>query len=475
MRILRSMASIVNRQQIDIAWHKNDKADQLLQYLMGKTAYEEEDLIEKLYDNNKHGRKYYHQLKRNLRDRVINTFFSMNPDKKGYWDTYFDVGKKNLACILLWNKGKPQAASTIAKDALRVALKYQCTPYSYSLSRLLADHFAAIDPNPVKYRDHKAISEECKEHLHWEQKAKGYYHDLALQLRISKSIGEDLIQQARSYVKELQQAPAEMSWEFEFTKLNVDLFLRKMTNDIPGIIEACQGTKIYFDSLPFNLPNRPNRSIGFNLIPAYIHAGDYEAAQDTINQTKTLLSRSGRNFISVLQYEVILGFHLHDLQLVAQAIQELKKSKLSSRIREELRIYETYLAFLSDQAVRMSTFLNDTPKFSMDKKGMNINRVALQILILLQKNDRAGIIDRVEALEMYAYRHLKKDPTTRRSQIFMRLLFLSVRHSFDWGVIEKQTAKTFAELKQTPRHLSTIDIEVVPYEVLWGKVRELLM
>lgn len=98
---------------------------------------------------------------------------------------------------------------------------------------------------------------------------------------------------------------------------------------------------------------------------------------------------------------------------------------------------------------------------------MNINILILQVL-LLKRGDRAGIIERAESLRMYAYRHLSKDSTTRCSQLFLRLLFLTVRHSFDWVVIKRQTAKTYQELLDTPRHLSTIDIEVVPYEVLWG-------
>lgn len=165
---------------------------------------------------------------------------------------------------------------------------------------------------------------------------------------------------------------------------------------------------------------------------------------------------------------------MNDLPRVGKAIKELKKSRLSSRIKEELRVYETYYTFLSGGQARMGTFLNDTPKFSLDKKGMNINRVILRILILLARNDRPGIIDHAESLELYAYRYLTKDPTTRRSQLFLRLLFLTVRHSFDWPIIAKQTAKTFTELQQTPRHLSTIDIEVVPYEVLWGRVQRIL-
>ncbi len=77
------------------------------------------------------------------------------------------------------------------------------------------------------------------------------------------------------------------------------------------------------------------------------------------------------------QYEAITAFHLHDLTLTESAIQEIECSKFVKSIQEEIRVYETY-------------------------------------------------------------RYLKKDETTRRSQVFMRLLFLIVRHSFDWPNIQNK-------------------------------------
>ena len=229
------------------------------------------------------------------------------------------------------------------------------------------------------------------------------------------------------------------------------------------------------NTLSFPVPPRSRRSFHFNRVPANILVGNYPAAQKAIDEVKELTHRHSANWVGVHQFEVILGFYTNDLPKVEAAIQSIKGSKAHKIITEETLIYETYLFFLAGSGhINLGTFLNETIHYAQDKKGMNINILILQVLLLLKRGDRAGIIERAEALRMYAYRYLSKDPTTRRSQIFLRLLFLTVRHSFDWGVIEKQTAKTYAELLATPRHLSTIDIEVVPYEVLWGRVRETL-
>ncbi len=475
MQHIKSILEIVHRLQINVIGVKQDKAEELLDYLTNNNSLTEQEVAKRMFPESTQAAYNLNRIKKGLLQRVINTIIARDPGKKQYWDLYFEVGKKDLASNFLWNKERGHAAAKVAQDALKVALKYHFTDHICSLSRRLANHYSVIVSNPGMYRKHKSYYDKHSEILGWEKKAESYYNDLAFHLRQAKTVKAKVVELAKKYAEDLHSQENHLSWTFTFFRLNIDIIIAKFNNDTATIIAICQEALQYLETLPFDLPNRPLRSINFNLVPAYIQSHQLDDASTAINRVKLLIPKTGYNWIAIHQYEAIVNFYLNDLVACTNSITTIKKSKLSARIREEIRIYETYLSFLSGQETRLSTFLNDTPKFSLDKKGMNINRIILQILIPLQKNDRSKIIDRAEALELYAYRHLTKDPTTRRSQLFLRLLFLTVRHSFDWEVIERQTAKTLAELKQTPRHLSTIDIEVVPYEVLWGKVQELLV
>ncbi|MEZ5045284.1 MAG: hypothetical protein R2828_35645 [Saprospiraceae bacterium] len=468
------MAALIQKQQINVVGVKSDKADQLLGYIVENPLLEEALLVKKIFPNNANEQHNYNRLKRSLRQRLVNTLFASDPRQKNYWELYFDVGKKDLVCNFLWNKEKGRAAAEMANEALKVAMKYHFTDFSCSLSRRLSNHYAVIVSDPIKFREYQTINQLYGDKLKWEQKAENCYYDLAFHLRTTKAIDTALIEKTEIYIKDLGAASDNISWTFEFIRVLIVVILSKMKNDGQGVIEICEKALKYFESLPFQLPNRPIRSINFHLIPAFVQSKQYTLAQATIQKVKSLIPKTGYNWIAIHQYEAIVGFHTNDFNQSASAIKEIKKSKLASRIREEVRIYETYHSFFSGEPIRMTTFLNDTPKFSLDKKGMNINRVVLQVLVLLSKNDRAGIIDRAESLEKYAYRYLTKDETVKRSQIFFRLLFLMVKSAFDPKEIEKRTAKTFLELQQTPRHLSTIDIEVLPYELLWERVKQIL-
>lgn len=468
MDLLKSLARAIHQQQIDVVGKKKDKADELLKHVLKNT--QEDALSEILYPGKKHSRIYFNQLKRGLKDRLINSLFATSPKKKNYWDIYFDIEKRGLTADYLWNKEQSQAAAQLAKETLKLAIKYECTKVCHSLSSKLAGHYAFVVSEPAKYRKYKELSEEFQKRMIWESKAEAYYFELSHYLRKAKTISNELFKKAQEYRDELTQAPLGISWNYQFISALISILLEKIRNNGEAVIATCEKSLSYFESLPFDVPNRPIRSITFNVIPAYLQTGNITKAENAINVVKGMVKRSGYNWIAIHQYEAILGFHKMELRQAEEAIAEIKKSRLSSRIREEIRIYETYVKFLQGEKLRLGTFLNSTPKYSLDKKGMNINRVILRNLILISRNDRAAIIDQSEALEQYAYRYLKNDKTLRRPELFIRLLFLIVRHSFDKKEVEKHAIKTLKTLSETPMHISTIDIEIVPYQVLWQKI-----
>lgn len=460
--------------QLDVVGVKKGKVDDLYELVRAGTITTTEEGRASFYAGNPIAGDNFNRLKKGLQKTMINSLFCTAIRPAGYLEKYFEVAKADLACDILWKKGKVLGAAKLAQDTLKDAKRYHLSKFALNLSQRLCYHYAAFQPDKKKYRQYKALAQEYREIVQWEDKAEDYYHDLFLELRFYKTIPEAFLQQIREVQQELhaQDIP---SMHFQFVRFQFDLLLFKLTNNPQAIADICENAINFMNTLSFPVPPRSRRSFHFNRVPANILVGNYPAAQKAIDEVKELTHRHSANWVGVHQFEVILGFYTNDLPKVEAAIQSIKGSKAHKIITEETLIYETYLFFLAGSGhINLGTFLNETIHYAQDKKGMNINILILQVLLLLKRGDRAGIIERAEALRMYAYRYLSKDPTTRRSQIFLRLLFLTVRHSFDWGVIEKQTAKTYAELLATPRHLSTIDIEVVPYEVLWGRVRETL-
>ena len=103
---------------------------------------------------------------------------------------------------------------------------------------------------------------------------------------------------------------------------------------------------------------------------------------------------------------------------------------------------------------------------------MNINILVIQIMVLLKDRRWPQIVDRIDALKAYTYRHLKTE-STQRSDIFLSMLAVLPKVAFQRKEAVERTQTSLLELKASP--ILSVDFEVVPYEDLWDIVLELLI
>ncbi|NRB54285.1 MAG: hypothetical protein HRU41_41945, partial [Saprospiraceae bacterium] len=193
-------------------------------------------------------------------------------------------------------------------------------------------------------------------------------------------------------------------------------------------------------------------------------------------RTRSITKEGSLNWVVTQQYDCILGFYSRNYDLCAQAIEILKKH---SRQNSEIwLIYEAYLYLFQNlgkyegKRFKLGKFLTAVPRFSKDKKGMNINILIIQILVLLKDRRWPSIVDRIDALKAYIYRHLKSE-STLRSDTFLSMLAVLPKSAFQRDQVEARTAQLRNQLQQGP--ILSVDFEIVPYEDLWEFVLELLI
>jgi len=117
---------------------------------------------------------------------------------------------------------------------------------------------------------------------------------------------------------------------------------------------------------------------------------------------------------------------------------------------------------------KLGKFLNTTPVFSKDKRGINISIILLHIAWLLKRKDYSAIIDRTDSLNQYAYRYLRRDDTFR-SNCMIKMVIQMTKADFNPIRTERYTADLRKQLASVPLMGSgeNIEIEMIPFEVLW--------
>lgn len=468
MKVLRELHSVIDFRKINVLGEKADDADRLFELIRTGEIETAEEVRSYFYTGSPHAARYGNRLQQQLRRRLINAVFSTDVHQKDYWEQYFETAKKALVCNFLWNKGKAAAAAEIGAEVAREAEHFHFSRLGVDICLQLIGHYAVVQRDTRKHKRYEALYERFCAMDEWVRKAERYYFELSMKLQQLKAVRKADIRRAEAYRQELAAAPPSAEClQFVLVRNNINVYLLQMQNDLAGILATCEATLQYFDNLPFDPPDRARRSIYFNLVPAALQNEAYDKAAHYIDQLKGIVKPGGHNWIGIHQYQTFLAFRLQDLPLARRSIQAIRASKHHHLIREEVTIYDTYLALLEGELPKLGKFLNETIHFSTDKKGMNINILILQVLIFLRRGDRPAIIEKLEALQAYAYRHLARDPATRRSELFFRLLFQLVRSGFDPEAVEQRVPGLLQELKGTPRHISGIDVEVVDYGWLW--------
>ena len=118
---------------------------------------------------------------------------------------------------------------------------------------------------------------------------------------------------------------------------------------------------------------------------------------------------------------------------------------------------------------KIGKFLNTTPVFSKDKRGINVSILLMHISYLLQRRDYSSIIDRIDSLNQYAYRYLRKDDSFR-SNCMIKMVIQMAKADFNPIRTERYTADMRTELGRVKLAGSgeNIEIEIIPFEVLWS-------
>ena len=216
-----------------------------------------------------------------------------------------------------------------------------------------------------------------------------------------------------------------------------------------------------------------------------IQLKQYGAGKAAAQKGVSFFAEGSFNWFKFQEYYFLLSMHSREYQqayAVFTAIVEHRKFKaLPENIREIWRIYEAYLHYLINTShinsaaddkrfnrFRLGKFLNDTPIFSKDKRGMNIPILVIQILFMILQKKYDQAINRIDSIEKYCSRYLKKDDTYR-SNNFIKLLLQIPASGFHRAAVERNAKRYLDNLQAVPaaKVNQTYEIEIVPYEDLW--------
>lgn len=494
LKVLVDLISKNKVKSIELVGAGNANYNLLYDELSKGNFNNEAEAEEFFFPNNKNKVYYFQRLKKQLNDRLINTLFFIDTNQPSFTDyqkAYYTCYKATTATKILLTKHARLPAIRLAEKTIKHAMRYELTDIILQLSRDLRFHYGGIAGNKKKYKYYNDIVQLYSKLLNAELLVEEFYTEIVINFVSSAATKPEVIQLAEKYTLELTELSQEVNtYWFKLLYYNIKALSFELANNYAKTIEACEEALNFFDQKQHIATKNAKFLFLLKTISAQIYLKQFQKIESNIDKCKSLVPIGSTNWLLTYHYFMIYLFHSRQFNRALQVyheVREMASKRISSykQISENWLIHEAFLHYFqlinkvqypethSIKNFRISKFLNEVPAYSKDKRGNNITIIILQILFLLQNKKYGPIVDKMESLQTYTHRYLRKDDTFRSNCFIKMLLCLPAASFHKIGVLRKAD-KYWKKLQSVPLEKAnqSAELEIVPYEMLWEFVLE---
>ena len=434
----------------------------------------------------------YKNLKRYLRQKMLNTVFFVEP-KKSYGEfnaVYIFCCKNFFIAKILLNLGARVSGIDLCQKVFRRAQEVELTEFLVESSRYLRLHHGSRNGDLKMFEFYHEVFVTQSKILEAERLAEEYYIRITLPLVRTVNVSQENIDNAEKFIQELEPLMEQyQSPVLYFYGYYLKILFAQFINDYQMLIEECQKAISFFELKDYTYAN-PLRVFYHNLLVGYTQLKEYQAGKLAAEKSAQLVLSGTHSWYVHKELHLILAFHSKELEEAYKIIEEAlnhKKFKLLDAVtKEKWSLYKAYIHFFAllgevdvpNKGVltfRMGRFLNNIPIFSKDKRGLNIPILIIQIVFMIIQKDYNRSIDRFEAIKKYVSRHVNKGDNYR-SHYFINMLLALPENSFHKVAVLRRTEDWYKKLLSRPLKVANQghEIEIIPYEDLWAYILDSL-
>lgn len=500
MDILKELTGLVTKNKLksiellDTTKQPKSKLTQLYEAISDDQVMDDEQATALFYPG-KENTALYRKLKAKLRRRLINALLLIDVKKASYSDrksAYYECYKKWAVVRILMAKNAWNACVEIAERILRYAIKFEFTELTLDLLGVLRLHYGTRVGNLKKFEEYKKLYFQYEAIFLAENRAEILYTELVVHYVNQKATQIELREQAEQALQDISHSLKEYdSYRLHLYGSIIRLMVTSIINDHAATINTCDEIIAFFEKKPYRAET-PLQAAYYQKLISHCQLKDFKAGGEAAKSCISLIEEGTVNWFKYYEIYFILAMHTRDYTEAAEVFTRATSHKrfvsLPENVQEVWLIYEAYLHFLylhgllesnqesdaafSDDSFRLGRFLNQVVIYAKDKAGMNIAILVFQLIYYISQKKTDQLVDRMEAMEKYAYRYLKQE-NTLRSYYFIKMLLLLAKASLErksdhWDKIDAYLEKLSAIKPED--NLQMYQIEIMPYEHIWSIV-----
>jgi hypothetical protein len=427
-----------------------------------------------------------------LRDRLLDGLLRLphkgaSPVRK----QLLKVQKLFVQGIILQQAGQAGQGVEVLKRVVKLATKYEQYDVAYLALPYITKYYSFQELDEKLWKRYQKQYHFIKQQVAGLQLSQERYNLVSYYgLYKSKSHAAQLDQHLEQIVGDFEaDGDKYTAYRYINRRAEIEQFYLLRKGNYDACIDKTDAALEILSARPFfNRTTRYNLSCG--KVDALLNLNRKQDALEVLLQLEGEVDEGRHNWYKLqrqlaLTYALLQDYgQLHDLSIEINLRSDLNKTKANY---EMWKIIEAYVVFLVKadkidrpdspyhKSYRLGRFLNEVPSFSKDKQGLNTAVLIAQVLYYLV-NKRIDMIEsRIEALSKYCYRYLRRDETFR-ANCFIKMLARLPEAEYQPIRTARYVGKYLDHLNSAHRIINTdvFDSEIIPYEVLWQVVTEIL-
>lgn len=473
---------------LDFSDRKSMNKDlQLVRMLEKEPSITQNKAIKGLYGNTEpKSQTAFRQLKSRVQQKLLNHLYFLD-----HTDVRHMVARRHEQhCLgllhqarILTGEGEYKLAEKLYRKAATVAKEAELTQYAVMCTRILRNLYAEMR-NPTRF---KAMNQELtrlQEKLTLEDEAEQAFFEVKMLSIYRVRWRQFLIKQLPDYLEKLEKLHKKVNSYNTFYYLYVTKLSREeLVGNYQEIIKITADTEKARKQGKINEKRFDKRFNNYMSVYAHLRCRQPQQGLVLAEEYFKDFHYSSGNWFYYLETYLLLAAHAKEYEQAYELLQLARKNPYYRKQRvaaqQRWELYEAYIQFVRPEQSPLKTrhftqFVQKVPDYSRDKQGYNVAILILQFLYFLRRRDVEGLLARLEGLRKYEQRHLR-DPATLRSQLFFRMLVMTVKEHFVPEACEKKAAPLLERLRAAPQPGEAYgEIEIIPYEDLWALALDIL-
>jgi hypothetical protein len=435
---------------------------------------------------------YYRTFKSRLKAKLLNNLlfieFGSN-ELTNYTKALHYCSRNQHAIRILSRLSATRSSIRIAEKTLHKAIQYELAEFVVYCARILSRQYS-YSGDQEKFEFYNTL------HARFSAIYMAEYYIETDYLSISVQYGKTNLFDPTDidFLKKKEAKALIFKSKYDTYKVNLNYYRIKATYEFcsESYLDSLATWQVFDEFLDrykdFEYGSRIAES-ALQKMNCYLHIHDFESCQTSALICEKYFPPFSNNWFVYKEILMLLSIRTRQYEAAGQTINEIipnnRFSNLPANQKEKWRILEAYFYLIhkagktniqfpkSLKKFRLSTFINETPIYSKDKKGLNIAILIVQVVSRIIEHEYMELSEKIQALKKYSLRYSEKEPAFS-SQVFLQMIFLADKFNFDLKKTEKAVNANLEILMSRQfKYVSTLEgLEIVPYLHLWDIVRD---